>query len=50
MNNGPDAAGNALLNLATGLLRDKLPADKGTLATNILQTAVQLAVTAIKTK
>ena len=48
LSNGPDATGNALLNLATGLLRDKLPADKATLATNILQTAVQLAVTAIK--
>src|SRR5215467_13720601 len=45
LESGPDAAGNALLNLATGLLRDKLPADKATLATNIL-----LAVTAIKAK
>ena len=48
LESGPDAAGNALLNLATGLLRDKLPADKATVATNILQTAVQLAVTAVK--
>ena len=39
-NGGPDAPGNALLNLATGLLRDKLPVDKATVATNILQTAV----------
>jgi hypothetical protein len=50
LQSGPDGPGNALLNLATGLLRDRLPADKATLATNIRQTAVQLAVTAIKAK
>jgi hypothetical protein len=40
--------GNALLNLATELLRAKLPVDKAALPTNILNTAVQLAVTALK--
>jgi hypothetical protein len=40
--------GNALLNLATVLLRAKLPADKAALPTNILNTAVQLAVTVMK--
>jgi hypothetical protein len=46
----PTSLGNALLNLATQLLRSKLPADKADLAvpTNILNTAVQLAVTALK--
>lgn len=44
----PTSIGNALLNLATELLRSKLPADKTTLPTNILNTAVQLAVTALK--
>jgi len=38
----------ALLHLSTYLLRSKLPADKAGLPTNILNTAVQLAVTAIK--
>ena len=44
----PTSLGNALLNLATQLLRSKLPADKADLPTNILNTAVQLAVTALK--
>ncbi len=44
----PASIGNALLNLATQLLRSKLPADKAALPTNILNTAVQLAVTALK--
>jgi hypothetical protein len=44
----PTSIGNALLNLATVLLRSKLPADKAELPTNILNTAVQLAVTAMK--
>ena len=44
----PTFIGNALLNLATELLRSKLPADKAALPTNILNTAVQLAVTALK--
>jgi hypothetical protein len=44
----PTSIGNALLNLGTQLLRAKLPADKAGLPTNILNTAVQLAVTAMK--
>ena len=44
----PALIGNALLNLATQLLRSKLPADKSALPTNILNTAIQLAVTALK--
>jgi hypothetical protein len=44
----PTSIGNALLNLATQILRAKLPADRAVLPTNILNTAVQLAVTAIK--
>ena len=44
----PASIGNALLNLATYILRTKLPADKVNLPTNILNTAVQLAVTALK--
>jgi hypothetical protein len=44
----PNAVGNALLNLATAVLKDKLPADKANVATNVLHTAVQLAVTATK--
>ena len=43
----PQSIGNALLNLATEILKRKLPADT---ATNIVQTAVQLAVTALKAK
>jgi len=43
----PQSIGNALLNLATALLKRKLPANT---ATNIIQTAVQLAVTALKAK
>ena len=45
----PTSTGNALLNLATQLLRTKLPADRADLPTNILNTAVQLAVAALKT-
>ena len=44
----PTSIGNALLNLATELLRPRLPAEKAQLPTNILNTAVQLAVTAVK--
>ncbi len=44
----PTSIGNALLNLATQMLRAKLPADRAALPTNILNTAVQLAVTAVK--
>ena len=44
----PTSISNALLNLATQLLRTKLPAEKANLSTNILNTAVQLAVTAMK--
>jgi hypothetical protein len=39
---------NALLNLARQLLGLKLPADKAIPPTNILNTAVQLAVTTTK--
>ena len=44
----PVSIGNALLNLETQMLRSKLPANKTELPTNILNTAVQLAVTALK--
>jgi hypothetical protein len=44
----PTSIGNALLNLATELLRANLPPDKAAVPTNILNTAVQLAVTALK--
>jgi hypothetical protein len=44
----PTLIGNVLLNLATQLLRSKLPADKAELPTNTLNTAVQLAVTTLK--
>jgi hypothetical protein len=40
--------GNALMNLATAVLRKNLPANKAGVATNILNTAVSLAVTATK--
>ena len=40
--------GNALLNLATQILSSKLPAEKADLSANILNTATQLAVTALK--
>jgi len=40
--------GNALLNLATQIMRSKLPAEKADLPTNLLNTAVQLAVNVIK--
>jgi hypothetical protein len=43
-----DSIGNALLNLATQILRSKLPANKARLSTNILNTAVQLTVTVLK--
>jgi hypothetical protein len=42
------AIGNALLNLASILLQKNLPAGTAAVATNILNTAVQLAVTALK--
>jgi len=35
-------------NVATRILRSRLPADKAALPANILNTAVQLAVTALK--
>ena len=38
----------ALLNLATRILRSKLPADKADLPPNLLNTVIQLAVTALK--
>jgi hypothetical protein len=44
----PTSIGNALLNLATQLLRAKLPPSQANIATNILNTAVQLAVTVVK--
>jgi hypothetical protein len=44
----PMSIGNAMLNLATQILRSKLPAEKASLPTNILNTAIQLAVTALK--
>jgi hypothetical protein len=44
----PTSIGNALLNLGTQILRSNLPANKAELPTNILNTAVQLAVTALK--
>jgi hypothetical protein len=44
----PKSIGNALLNLATEILRARLPKDKAGLATNVLNTAVQLAYTAFK--
>jgi hypothetical protein len=40
--------GNALLNLATSVLQKNLPANKAGIATNLLNTAVSLAVTASK--
>ena len=40
--------GNALLNLATTVLQKNLPANESGVATNILNTAVSLAVTATK--
>ena len=42
------AIGNALLNLATTVLQKNLPANKAGVATNLLNTAVSLAVTASK--
>jgi hypothetical protein len=44
----PTSIGNALLNLATEILRGKIDDPKGKIATNILNTAVQIAVTALK--
>jgi len=44
----PTSIGNAMFNLATQLLRAKLPTNKAGLAANLLNTAVQLAVTARK--
>ena len=46
----PTSIGNALLNLATEVLRQKLPADKANIATHILNTAVQLALTIVRNK
>lgn len=46
----PTSIGNALLNLATDVLRQKLPAEKANIATHILNTAVQLALTIVKNK
>jgi hypothetical protein len=43
----PNSAGNALLNLATAVLAKNLPPDKAGAAVSILNTAVQLAVTAV---
>ena len=48
--NSRESIGNALLNLATELLRRKLSGRDRDLATNILNTAVQIAVTAAKAK
>lgn len=42
----PTLAGNALLNLATTVLQKNLPTDKATASVSLLNTAVQLAVTA----
>jgi hypothetical protein len=44
----PTSIGNALLNLGTQILKNRLPSSEANAATNILQTAVQLAVTAVK--
>lgn len=44
----PTSMNNALLNLATALLAKKLSAQKLTVATSILNTAIQLAVIAAK--
>ena len=44
----PTSIVNALLNLATQLLRANRPANKADLPTNILNTTIQLAVTALK--
>jgi hypothetical protein len=44
----PSAIGNALLNLATTLLQKNLPASQAGAAINVLNTAVQLAVTGSK--
>lgn len=46
--NDPTSISNALLNLATQVLAKNLPAAKAGAATNILNSAVQLAVTAAK--
>ena len=45
-----ESIGNALLNLGTELLRRKLSGSDATLSTDILNTAVQIAVTAMKAK
>jgi hypothetical protein len=47
-NQDPTSIGNALFNLAIQLLRLNLPMPKATLPTNILNTAIQLDVTAPK--
>jgi hypothetical protein len=46
--NDPTSINNALLNLASTLLAKNLPAQKAGIATSLLNTAVQLAVTAVK--
>jgi len=43
----PNAVQNALMNLATNLLQKKLSPVKGPIAISLLNTAVQLAVTAL---
>jgi|WetSurSiteA1Bulk_404760.scaffolds.fasta_scaffold348108_1 hypothetical protein len=44
----PTSMGNALLNLAAEFLRVRRPMGRADLLTNILNAAVQLAVTALK--
>ncbi len=46
--NNPTSINNALLNLASAILAKKLPPAQAGAATNILNTAVQLAVTAAR--
>ena len=48
INADPTSVGNAMLNLATVLLSQKLPAGMAGAATSLLNTAVQLAVLALK--
>ena len=43
----PNALNNALMNLATSLLQKKLSTTKGPIATSLLNTAIQLAVTSL---
>lgn len=46
--NDPTSIGNALLNLATQVMAKNLSASQTTISTNLLNTAVQMAVTALK--